>query len=508
MQRRLTIALVLTALISLLLVGFGVLAIAQGGARNRAEDQVTRSLSVVGSLLGSDARQLRQLDELIPPNRRALQLDQLSAVQIGDDGSIRAIVRRGRGQSAAGAVLSERRLSTDELATLDTGETVLVSEPNAVIGLRTLPDSESVTADARLGLLARQEVTALPRQTVVWFLASSLVVIVGASIAGLLLARRLVRPIHQIQGATAAIAAGQLTTRVEVDGDDELAELARSVNRMAADLERSKALDQQFLLSVSHDLRTPLTAISGYAEALRDGAVSNPQGAGEIIGNHADRLDRLVGDLLDLAKLDANRFRLDLRPVDLAVVSGRTVAGLAAEAANHGVTVEHKADASPTVLADTDRMAQVVGNLVENAISFARERVVVTVSTQPSSDPGAGPAQWATITVVDDGPGFSPEDLPFVFDRLYIGRDRPRRAETPTGLGLAIVRELSGAMGGTVSASNGATGGAALGLFFPIVEPGSIPPDPVTTAAQPPRPTTPDSLPPEPSTWPAPRPPA
>lgn len=511
MQRRLAIAFVLTALLSVLLVGFGVLAIAQAGARNRAEDQVTRGLSVVGSLLGSEGRQLRQLETLLPATRRNLQLDQLTPVLVLDDGTIE-VVQRGRGRAGADAI--GRPLSPEELERLDAAENVVVSGPGAVTGFRVIPTDDGLLGGARLTLLARQNVTAVPSQTVAWFLLSSLIVIVGALVAAVLLARRLVRPIREIQGATAAIAAGQLTTRVEADGTDELAELGQSVNRMAADLERSKALDRQFLLSVSHDLRTPLTAISGYAEALEDGAVVDTSGAGAIIGSHAERLERLVGDLLDLAKLDANRFRLDLRPVELSVVSGRTVAGLAATAAGDGVTIEQRVDAEATVLADPDRLAQVIANLVDNATTFAAERVLVAITVEPSppasgaGDQEAEPVASARLTVADDGPGFAPEDLPYVFDRLYTGSARPRRAENSTGLGLSIVRELVAAMGGTVRAGNGADGGAAIDLWLPVHRPADV-----TTEAPWPPPSSSGHPSPEPPTeppraLPGPRPPA
>ncbi len=475
MQRRLAVALVLTALVSVLLVGFGILAIAQLGARDRAADRVERGLSVLASVLESDnGTRLRQAIPAIgPQSRRDLGLDVLEAVRIADDGGVEPLGFRRPGPGGGLRGLPDVRLSDGQRADLEDGETVLVSQGDTVIGVRLLPPTGEVAADGsplRIGLLAAEPVSAIPRQTVTWFVLSSAVVLAGALAAGVLLARRLVHPIRDIQGATAAIAAGQLTARVEAEGDDELAELGRSVNRMAADLERSKALDQQFLLSVSHDLRTPLTAISGYAEALRDGA-AEPATAGEVIGNHAARLDRLVGDLLDLAKLDANRFRLDLRPTDLAVVAGRTAAGLAPEAAQHGVTVEHRADGPAPVLADADRMAQAIGNIVANAVTFARERVVVEVAVTSEGEDDAR----AVVAVIDDGPGFQPEDLPFVFDRLYTGQDQPRRAENPTGLGLAIVRELAAAMGGTVEAANQPDAGARIALSFPVLTAGPGP---------------------------------
>ena len=525
MQRRLAIALVFTALVTVVLVGFGILAMAQLGARARATDEVTRSLNILKSVLDSDAVPSRQLQALAPANRRNLGLDVLEPVVLSADGQIVAL-GRGRGSRGTSPVAG-LQVSSDQIARLDAGETVLISRPGQVIGLLALPDEEFAQVGGpgnRAALLAAQPVTAVPGQTVAWFVSSSIVVLVGALLAGILLARRLVTPIRDIQGATAAIAAGHLTTRVEVGGDDELAELGRSVNAMAADLERSRALDQQFLLSVSHDLRTPLTAISGYAEALRDGAVDDPVGAGEVIGNHAARLDRLVRDLLDLAKLDANRFQLDLRPVDLRVVVGRTAAGLAPEASRHGIRIDHRPVGSERaegdhrevatpegggedatrrpvmVVADADRLAQAVGNVIDNAITFADQVVTVEVETRTEGD-----QRLAVVTIGDDGPGFAPDDLPFVFDRLYTGRARPRRAENPTGLGLAIVRELVGALGGAVRAGAHRSGGASIELTLPLAtaptgpatdarpDDGGRPMAPaITPAAEPPRPGAPD----------------
>jgi len=485
LQRRLAVAFVLTALVSVLLVGVGMLAIARSGATDRAEDAVTRALGVVGDLLGTDRRQLRQLEDLVPANRRDLQLDQLSPVLVGDDGSVE-LVRRIRGRADAGPSLPAPALSQTELASLDDGEIVLRTDGGTVYGLRVVPVSDLPQRQGRLALLAQQQVTTVPRQTVTWFLLSSLIVVLGALAAAIALARRLVRPIREMQDATAAIAAGELATRGGAEGGDELAELGRSVNRMAADLERSKALDQQFLLSVSHDLRTPLTAISGYAEALRDGAVEDSGGAGAVIGNHADRLERLVGDLLDLAKLDANRFKLDLRPIDISVAIGRTVAGLEAAAAADGVAIEQRIEPGSIVRADADRLAQVVGNLVDNAVGFAADRVLVEVRAEDRASLANGSV--VAITVSDDGPGFDPEDLPFVFDRLYTGSARPRRAENSTGLGLSIVRELVGAMGGQVEARNGALGGATIEARFPTLDPTTDPT--IRTEAPTPRPSS------------------
>jgi two-component system sensor histidine kinase BaeS len=274
-----------------------------------------------------------------------------------------------------------------------------------------------------------------------------------------------------------------------------VADLGLAVNKMAADLERSKALDRQFLMSVSHDLRTPLTAISGYAEALRDGATTDAAGAGEVIGNHAARLEHLVGDLLDLARLDANRFRLDIQPFDLSVVAGRVVAGLANQASQRGIrlAMASGSTAPPVrVVGDPNRTTQAITNIVENALKFAEGTVDVEVlldrTAQDQSDrnepdrDGQDRPVMASVSVTDDGPGFAEEDLPYVFDRLYVGKAKPRAEESSTGLGLAIVGELAAAMGGRVTAGNGPGGGASLRFELPVV--------PVSEQAQTPRPPT------------------
>ena len=229
---------------------------------------------------------------------------------------------------------------------------------------------------------------------------------------------------------------------------------------MAEVLERSKGVERQFLLSVSHDLRTPLTSIRGYAEAIADGALPDPAEGGHIILSEARRLERLVGDLLDLAKLESRSFALTLGPVDLVDVAAGTVDGFRPETGEAGVTMELVTGDEPTVVnGDADRLAQIAANLLQNALKFARSEIRVSVESADG---------WARLAVSDDGPGIAPEDLPHVFERLYVSRHQPQRKEVGSGLGLAIVRELVTAMGGTVQASAAETGGACLSVLLPL----------------------------------------
>lgn len=460
MQRRFAIALAATALVSILLVGFGVLAMAQLSARSNAEDQVERGLRVVGDLLVSSGRPSRQIETSVLGLRGDFDLAIMEPVTINEDGSLNPIENRLRGPASPVRNFPVLQLDDDQLALVLDGETVLISEDRIVYGVRVVTvERPNGQPNFRIPVLAGQTVTAVSRQTVAWFFLSSLVVLFGAVAAGLWLAKRLTGPLKAIEATTSAIAGGDLGARVDHTGNDEVADLGRAVNKMAGDLERSKALDRQFLMSVSHDLRTPLTAISGYAEALRDGAITDPVSAGDIIGNHADRLGHLVGDLLDLARLDANRFTLQQQVFDLAVVTGRLTAGMANRAEQQGIAIQLAASPSIHVLADPDRAAQAIGNLVDNAFKFAETTISIELETDTA---------WATVSVSDDGPGIPTEDLEHIFDRLYTGSAQPEQAENPTGLGLAIVRELAGAMGGHVIAANNTNGGAMLSLSLPL----------------------------------------
>jgi len=281
--------------------------------------------------------------------------------------------------------------------------------------------------------------------------------VLGA-IAAAFLGRRLTRRIRDASAATQRIAGGQLSTRVEppaADDHDEIAELLRSVNSMAEAMERSKLLEQQFLLSVSHDLRTPLTSIRGYAEAISDGA-AEPAVAAGVIQSESRRLERLVADLLDLAKLQSRSFSLHPSPIDLRAALAAAVSGFAPDAGERQIMLQMQQGPPVPVSADPDRLAQVAANLVENALGYARFEVVVAITAD------------GLVTVDDDGPGIAAADLPHVFERLYASRSGPQRRESSSGLGLAIVRELIHAMGGEVGAGTSPSGGARLWFRLPL----------------------------------------
>lgn len=293
-------------------------------------------------------------------------------------------------------------------------------------------------------------------------LAAGVAALLGA-LASTLLARRLARPVQQVAAATARVAAGDLTQRVPVEGADELADLARSFNEMSSALAESRRREGEFLASVSHELRTPLTAIRGYVEALEEGAVRDAKGRKEALGvirTETARLERLVRDVMDLARLDAQEFRLELRHADLVEVIRTAASAHRAEADASGVSldVEVPERGGLACWTDPDRVRQILTNLIENAVR-------VTPAGGRVSLAGRVEAGALVLEVTDTGPGITAEHLPHVFERTYLrsivagegdgpSEPEPGRLAAGSGLGLAIVRELVRALGGRVEVSS------------------------------------------------------
>jgi signal transduction histidine kinase len=263
----------------------------------------------------------------------------------------------------------------------------------------------------------------------------------GAVLAALLsylLARRLTRPIADLSHATQRVARGEPGVEVTVHGDDELAELGESFNHMSSELSRARAAQRQFLESVTHELKTPLTSIRGYAEALEENAIG-PDDAARVIGAEADRLERLVSDLLDLARLEREGFAVAREPVDLAMVARQAVERHLPRARELSVELTCGAANDAWALGDGERILQAVSNLIENALRIT-----------PAGGSVAVAASAGRIAVSDTGPGLAPKDIPHAFERFYLYRQYGSERAVGTGLGLAIVKELAAAMGGEV----------------------------------------------------------
>ena len=288
--------------------------------------------------------------------------------------------------------------------------------------------------------------------------------------AAFLFARRLSRPITAVAEATARVAAGDRGVRVEEQGvSGETGEMVRGFNRMAADIQAYERERTVLTAGIAHELRTPLTILRGRLHGLKDGVIDPAAGEADRLLRQVDALGRLVEDLRTLAHADAGELELDVRTVDLAHVAGTVVADLRQQATAAGVALVP--DLSPaSVRGDPLRLAQILTNLVTNAIKHAPEGTAVEVVTQVASGEAAA-------SVSDAGPGFREEDrarLFMPFWRAGVNRDTGRPS---SGMGLALAAKLAEAQGGRIAAENRpGRAGARFSLHLPLADREGPPP--------------------------------
>jgi signal transduction histidine kinase len=285
-------------------------------------------------------------------------------------------------------------------------------------------------------------------------IAGGVAALVAAALAALF-SRRLTQPLRRLAAAAAELAGGRRPEPVSPEGTKELDELAEAFNDMSAQLSHARDAERAVLLSVSHDLRTPLTSIRGYAEGIEDGTIE-PRQAAEVVGREAERLERLVGDLLALARLRQGVLEVRREPVDLAAVAREAEERLRPRARGAGVEVEVKGPAA-LVTADHGRTLQVISNLLENAIRVSPRGGAVRLAVAPGE-----------IAVSDRGPGIAEDDIPRAFERFHLRARSGRGSPDGAGLGLAIVRELTEAMGGDAKVENAPGGGARFTVRLPV----------------------------------------
>jgi signal transduction histidine kinase len=279
-----------------------------------------------------------------------------------------------------------------------------------------------------------------------------------AGLISLLLGRLITRPLDRVALASRALAERGASDPVPVEGAKELRSLATSFNEMATQLSDAREAEKAFLLSVSHELRTPLAAVRGYAEALADGAIA-PREVAETIGREALRLERLVGDLLDLARVSQSEFSIHLAPLDLDEVAREALQRFQAQAKSFGVELEYVSSGAAPALGDHDRLLQVASNLIENALRVT---------------PAGGSVQIAVaagmLTVEDTGPGLSLDELPRAFERFFLYSRHASERSVGTGLGLAIVKELVDGMKGAITVTSEFGKGTSFTLRLPLDE--------------------------------------
>jgi signal transduction histidine kinase len=313
-------------------------------------------------------------------------------------------------------------------------------------------------------------------------IAAVVLLAIGAPLAAWL-ARSMARPLERLADAAQDIARGGGAVVLPVDGPTEVAATSAAFNAMAMEVERSRERQRRLLADLRHDLRTPVTVIGGFAEALRDrtagGAAADR--AADAIAHEAARLEHMLADLDGLTALDPMGTPLDAGVLEVADLARDALERFASQAGARGQHIEACVpERGAKVLGDRVAVERILANLVDNALRHARSpggRIDIEVRrVHPAEPPVGGPGGWrgrdaVILAVRDDGPGIPAASLPLVFDRFY--RADPARSGPGTGLGLAIVADLAHAMGGRAFAENTPGGGARVGIVLPI--PGAAP---------------------------------
>ena len=286
---------------------------------------------------------------------------------------------------------------------------------------------------------------------------AAVIVAVGVSLA---LSRRVVAPLQEMTSASRRIAEGKYDERVVVKSVDELGQLGESFNQMAAELEQVESMRRQLIGDVSHELRTPLTAIKGSMEGLVDGVLPANAETYQQIHAEADRLSRLVDDLQELSRVEAHAYPLDLREADIAALVETTIKRLTPNARAKRITLTSSLPRElPRLLADEDRLGQILLNLTANSIQYTNEGGAVTISAERKN----GEIQ---ITVTDTGVGIPPEHLAHIFTRFYrVDKSRSRASGGGSGIGLTIARHLVEAHGGRIWAESAGEGKGSRFVF-------------------------------------------
>jgi signal transduction histidine kinase len=327
-------------------------------------------------------------------------------------------------------------------------------------------------AEGRRIVLASPQPT--PRSFFLWgddllrpLLQAGLLSLVLSALLTWLIARWVAAPLSDMADASRKVAAGEFNQQIPPSGPDEVQSLAAAFNEMTHKVQASRQAQRDFVANVSHELKTPLTSIQGFAQAILDGAAQDPEGqhkAARVIYDESERLRRLVEDLLDLARLDAGQVEFKREAVDLGRIIQAVLERLQVKAERREVKIRDRTADLPRLVADGDRLAQVFLNLVDNAIAYSPQGGVVELD-------GGVEDGWVSIHIDDHGPGIPADQLSRIFERFYQVDQARSSGERGVGLGLAICREIIQAHGGRVIAQSEVGMGSRFTVQLPIVRP-------------------------------------
>jgi two-component system sensor histidine kinase BaeS len=441
--------------ISLLSIGIAVTtavlagALATGFIRDSSSDTARRNLARLADVAQSSL-----------PNGVVAQGQVRRALQ---GLNVRAGIIRPNGRLAARAVLVRDAVTSADIATVRAGKSV--SATRSVAGSSVFVEARPVDGGGGVVLVERHADAVAQTDRAVRRIILAVLIAGGlAALIGLVVAWRLARPLRRTAAAAHSLAAGRRDVTLPAEGPAEVVEVSEAINALAGALRHSEARQRDFLLSVSHDLRTPLTAISGYAESLAEGVVPSAETAqvGGVLLAEAHRLERLVGDLLDLARLGAHDLRMQFGPVDLAALVRATERVWADRAAAAGIALRIDAPDSPMwTTTDASRLRQALDGLFDNALRVTPSGAPIVLATRV--EPRA-----AIVEVRDGGPGLQDADLAVAFEQGVLHERYRGVRQVGTGLGLAIVRALVERLGGAVEAGHAPEGGARFTIRLPI----------------------------------------
>ena len=293
------------------------------------------------------------------------------------------------------------------------------------------------------------------------------VAVAVAAVLAVLIARSIALPLQKMASVAQGIAHGDYSQAAPASGPDEVRALGQSLNTMSQQVQATQQAQHDFLANVSHELKTPLTSIQGFAQAILDGAAASPdalQRSADIIYAEADRMRRLVEGLLDLARLDAGLHALNRAPLDLPLILNATADKFSLRATHGGLhLVKDLPPTLPAMVGDADRLAQVFTNLLDNALKHTPAGGTVTLAASPVPT-------GVEVTVKDTGSGIPPADLHRIFERFY-QVDKSRAKPGGLGLGLTITQEIIEAHGGSLSVESVVGLGSKFTVRLPLVLP-------------------------------------
>ena len=490
LRARLILAFAAIIFLTLVLVGIGFVFIIR-------QYQEQRELLRLGTLIGPILGQTRQLEQ----QGRNLEEARDFLDRQADELDVRVVLARANGliiYDSDDLLMSHRidLTAAEQMSPLqrvrlvaapgveDRGLRYIFLQPGG--GPNDRPNPERLTPRANGPILAivHEPPTVLsvfsemaPRLALAAFVSLSASIVVAWLLAG-----SIARPLVRMTRAAEDMSLGRYDHEIETHGDDEVGRLSAAFNLMVREVARSQRTLRDFVANVSHDLRTPLTSIQGFSQAMVDGALRTPEDyaeAGHVINEEAERMRRLVEDLLELSKIESGQVRLDLVPCELEAMAHQAAERAERRAAEHGVTLTVAIDETPIVRADGRWVERAVDNLLDNALKHTPAGGTVTIAIGTMTVPpgsrvvslvGRHSGGFGYIAVHNTGSFIPPLDQPRLFERFYQVDKARSTSSTSSGLGLAIAREIVQAHGGWIHVQSSLAGGTEFAVLLPLLD--------------------------------------